>query len=293
MSLASSYTELLVLKSYFDRIYEILASRTEENLSKKNGITDIEEIKLSNVNFRYSEFEDMSLKNINLVIKKNEKVAIVGRSGCGKSTLLKVLSSLYIPNTGNFFINNKKITELNPREYRKSIGIINQHPDIFSGSIVENIILDGFDISKDSLYLENVIRLSDVQSIIEGLPLGIHTQISEGGANLSGGQKQKLALARALYKKPPLLIMDEPTSALDNPSEKNIMDNIKDLNMTCVVAAHRLNTIKNFDRILVMHNGEIVEEGSHNQLINQRGYYYEIYSNEIGKGKERYEEVNV
>ncbi|MGR5968255.1 ATP-binding cassette domain-containing protein [Bacillus paranthracis] len=170
---------------------------------------------------------------------------------------------------------------------------MNQHPDIFSGSIVENIILDGFDISKDSLYLENVIRLSDVQSIIEGLPLGIHTQISEGGANLSGGQKQKLALARALYKKPPLLIMDEPTSALDNLSEKNIMDNIKDLNMTCVVAAHRLNTIKNFDRILVMHNGEIVEEGSHNQLINQRGYYYEIYSNEIGKGKERYEEVNV
>ncbi|MFT0802175.1 peptidase domain-containing ABC transporter [Bacillus swezeyi] len=278
VSIAGFYTEFLVLKSYFYKIQEVINSKSEKNLEVKTNIDKIYELELKNVGFKYSEFEELTLNRINLKVFNNEKVAIVGRSGSGKSTLIKLLSGLYYPSYGEFLVNGKNFTTLNPKDYRKKIGIVNQHPSIFNNTIKDNIVLNNFE-TEDMNFLFEVVFDSGVDEIIQHLPLGLNTEVSENGSNLSGGQKQRIALARALFKKPSFILMDEPTSALDNISEKKIMDNILKSNLGCIVAAHRLHTIKEFDRIIVIEKGEIVEEGNHYFLMKQKGYYYNLYKN--------------
>ncbi|RDZ07682.1 peptidase domain-containing ABC transporter [Priestia megaterium] len=283
VSLANSYTDLILLSSYFSKLEEV--TNTTEIQSKSNLIQDttIDSIALQGVEYKYSTFEDPIVKDINLKILKGQKIAIVGKSGSGKSTLLKLLCGLLKPTNGHLAINDKGSVCYSDSFYEKKVGVVNQHPYIFNMSVKDNIVLNDYQEPKDNARLEQAIIYSDILDIVQGLPLGLLTQVSEGGENFSGGQRQKISIARALYKNPELLIMDEPTSSLDNISEEKIMDYLIRNDQTLVVAAHRLNTIRTFDRIIVMNEGEIVEEGTHHELIKQKGYYYNIYSTEETK----------
>ena len=216
-------------------------------------------------------------------IGKNEKIAIVGPSGSGKSTLLKVIAGMYAPTTGNVLLNDKDLSQLSQKQVRDKVSVVNQKPSIFNMSLRDNILMNSENVSEE-VFLQ-AVNDARVNEITNMLPMGYETQISEGGMNLSGGQMQRIAIARALVKEPELILMDEPTSALDNISENYIMNHIKDYKCPCIVVSHRLNTIQHFDRIIVINNGKIVEEGHHDDLIQNNGLYSYIYSGNLDTGE--------
>lgn len=276
ISLSSSYTDIMVLKTYLNKLYDILTTKPEQGLTQKTYAIINGNITLKNIYFKYSKFDLYTLKNISLSISPGEKIAIVGKSGSGKSTLLKILLGLFTPQQGNVYVDDIDIKNINIRNFRKQIGIVLQEPQLFNSTIKENIVFGNRDIDDD--HIEFVSKKAGILDIIKSLPLGLETIISEKGINLSGGQRQKIALARALINNPKILFMDEPTSSLDNEAEKDFMNQIFKLDTTCVVISHRLSTIDKFNRIIVMNNGEIVEQGTHYDLLNHNGYYYNIYN---------------
>ena len=282
ITIMGAFSSILLLRSYFGKLSEILEQNVPIEEEKEEFNEPYETIELRNVSFQYSKFEEPILKNINLTIGKNEKVAIVGPSGSGKSTLIKILSGLYSPSQGEVLLNGKNIKHLRQTSIRKKISMVNQNPAIFNMSLKDNILMNKSQIN-DELFLKAVDD-ARVGEIIESLPMGFETQISEGGMNLSGGQMQRIAIARAIVNQPELMIMDEPTSALDNISENYIMNRVKEYDFPCVVVSHRLNTIQHFDRVIVMYQGNIVEEGSHEELMKKRGLYSYIYSGNLNIG---------
>lgn len=276
ITVMNSYTQLLVLRSYFGKLSEILEQKTVTEDEKTVELEEYDSIELKDLQFRFSKFEEPILKNINLKIGKREKVAIVGPSGSGKSTLLKVLSGLYLPTSGNIYLNNEEMNTVTSKSVRKMISVVNQNPSIFNLSLKDNILMNSSNVSED--LLDKAINDARVDEITKMLPMGNETLISEGGMNLSGGQMQRIAIARALVKQPKLMLMDEPTSALDNISENYIMNRVKENECPCVIVSHRLNTIQHFDRIIVMNQGQIVEDGTHDDLMAKKGLYSYIYS---------------
>ncbi|MCA5014018.1 peptidase domain-containing ABC transporter [Enterococcus sp. S22(2020)] len=271
-----SYTELLLLRSYFGKLNEILEAKESPRLTQADEkITRIDEIAANDISFKYSHFEEEILTSVSFKIAAGEKVAIVGKSGSGKSTLLKLLAGLYDVSAGDIRFNDIDISKIDETSIKSCVSIVNQKPTIFNASLYENIVLNQNDVAQERV--EQAIFDSKVDEIIMNLPLGLETQISEGGMNLSGGQMQRISIARALVKETSLLLMDEPTSSLDNISENFIMNRLKMYDFTCIIVAHRLNTIKHFDRILVMDQGRIVEEGTHDELLALKGHYYSIY----------------
>lgn len=279
VTILGAYSSIVLLRSYFAKLSEILEQNILTDDDKDNFEEPYESVELKNVSFQYSQFEEPILKNINLKIGKNEKVAIVGPSGSGKSTLIKVLSGLYAPSQGEVLLNGKNINGLSQESIRKKISMVNQNPSIFNMSLRENILMNKDDVD-DEIFLK-AVEDARVNEIIQELPMGFETLISEGGMNLSGGQMQRIAIARAVVNQPELMVMDEPTSALDNVSENYIMNKIKEYEFPCVVVSHRLNTIKHFDRVIVMFKGNIVEEGSHDELMKKNGLYNYIYSGNL------------
>ena len=279
LNMLSTIVQYVMIKLYLERINEILAIDNSEEYGEKNIGNDIQGIAVENVFFRYSAFEPDILKGICINLKAKQKIAIVGLNGSGKSTLLKCLGGLLRPTQGKILINDVSINEIALNDLRSKISYINQEPVIFNASLRENIILNNNDYDED--YLQEVLRITMVDKLIEEMPAGMDTHISQDGMNLSGGQKQKIALARALLKKPKVLLMDEPTSSMDNLSEKRILNCIKDLDLICIVISHRLSTIMNFDRIVVINDGKIEEEGNHELLLHKNGLYSKIYMNEI------------
>lgn len=271
-----SYTEFLLLRSYFGKLNEILEAKEEPRLAIANAeITTVNQLTVADVSFKYSYFEEKILRSIDFSVASGDKIAIVGKSGSGKSTLLKLLAGLYDPTQGNININGIDMKQIKGPSLNKNISIVNQKPTIFNATLYDNIVLNPQESTEERI--ERAIVDSKVDEIIMNLPLGLETQISEGGMNLSGGQMQRISIARALAKETSLLLMDEPTSSLDNISENFIMDRLKTYDFTCIIVAHRLNTIKHFDRILVMDQGKLVEEGTHEELLALKGYYYSIY----------------
>lgn len=283
ITIMSSFSSILLLKSYFGKLSEILEQKVLVNEEKEEFNEEYKNIELKNVNFQYSKFEKMVLKDINLKIGKNEKVAIVGPSGSGKSTLIKLIAGLYSPTNGEILINGKNMENIKQTSIRSKISVVNQNPTIFNMSLKDNILMNKEGVSDERF--RKAVADAKVDEIIESLPMGYMTQISEGGMNLSGGQMQRIAIARAIVKNPELIIMDEPTSALDNISENYIMNRIKEYEFPCVVVSHRLNTIQHFDRIIVMFQGRIVEDGSHEELMKKKGLYSYIYSGNIEVGE--------
>ena len=282
VTIMGSYTQILLLRSYFGKLSEILEQKSTIDDEREDFNESYERLELKNVHFQYSKFEEEVLKDINLKIGKNEKIAIVGPSGSGKSTLLKIIAGMYAPTTGSVLLNNKDLSQLSQQQVREKVSVVNQNPAIFNMSLRDNILMNSENVSEE-VFLQ-AVNDARVNEITNMLPMGYETQISEGGMNLSGGQMQRIAIARALVKKPELILMDEPTSALDNISENYIMNHIKDYECPCIVVSHRLNTIQHFDRVIVINNGKIVEEGPHDELIKNNGLYSYIYSGSLNTG---------
>ena len=233
-------------------------------------------INVSHVNFRYGNRE-LVLNDISLHIKSGETVALVGESGSGKTTLAKLLMAFYSPESGAIMIGSQNIAFLNPKAVRQSIAYISQDVFLFSDTIRNNLTLGNQDVATEEI--ENACRISGADEFIQKLPMGYNTLIGENGNDLSGGQKQRLAIARALLKKPKILIMDEATSNLDTISEQNIKKAIRRIrgDITCIIIAHRFSTVIDCDTIYVMKNGTIAESGNHASLLAQNGLYKELY----------------
>ncbi|TEA45661.1 peptidase domain-containing ABC transporter [Bacillus sp. BH2] len=276
LSLSESYSDILTLKIYITKLLDILMTTKEKKGTEE--ITSTDSMLIDSLYFSYSRFSPPVLKNINLRINEGEKIAIVGRSGSGKSSLLKILMGLMKPTQGKVTLGGINLQDIAKSEYQKLIGVVTQSPQLFNKTLADNIRL-GRDISKHEL--ETAVLESDVNSIIYNLPQGLEMMVSEFGNNLSGGQKQKVTLARAIVNKPKWLFMDEPTSSLDNLAEKKLMDFILANNMTSIVVAHRFSQIEKFDRIIVLEDGMIVGAGEHEELLRQNEQYRSLYMSKI------------
>lgn len=276
ISISNNYTELVSLKSYFSRIQDVLKTKKEQEQVDKLIVPQQlkGKIEFRNVSFKYNRFNEEVIKNISFVIHPGKSVAIVGHSGSGKSTIAKLLLGLNKPTSGQILIDDIPIEQYNLVKLRALIGSVLQEAQLFNGTIKENIQMS-VEASDDE-----VIRAAQQACIyneIMSTPLGFDTIVTESGANFSGGQRQRLLLARALVSVPKVLILDEATSSLDNISEMYIKKSISKQPCTKLIIAHRLDTIQDADKILLLHDGQIIEEGDHASLIHQQGHYYDLY----------------
>lgn len=241
-------------------------------------------IRFEDVCFRYDVHGKYVLKHINLMVPLGKTTAIVGTSGSGKTTILKLLLGFYYPTKGQIYIDGENICDLNLDSWRARCGVVMQDGFIFSGSVAENIALSDQKPTIEKLkYAAEIARISER---IEALPMGYNTQLGETGLDLSGGEKQRIHIARAIYRNPDFLILDEATSSLDANNEREIIDNMELFckNKTVIIVAHRLSTVKNADHIIVLDKGEIVEQGTHDILTAQKGYYYQLVKNQLELG---------
>ncbi|SFF09470.1 bacteriocin-processing peptidase. Cysteine peptidase. MEROPS family C39 [Chitinophaga sp. CF118] len=239
-------------------------------------------ITISNLSFRYGAPKSpLVLKNVSMHIPRGKVTAIVGASGSGKTTLLKLLLKFYPPSEGQILIDEVNLQDISAQLWRNNVGTVMQDGFVFSDSIARNIAVDGERIQEEKLY--EAVRIANMHDFISKLPLGFTTRIGNSGSGLSGGQKQRLFIARAVYKDAKYLFFDEATSALDANNEKVIMQNLNQFykGRTVVVIAHRLSTVKNADQIIVMKDGEVVEEGHHSELTRSKGYYFELVKNQL------------
>lgn len=283
VSIFQTFNNFLLASSYLERIKDITDAVEEKNPENAKDITLSGEIKLENVSFAYTKNSEEVIKNVNLHIQRGQKVAIVGASGSGKSTLSKILLGLYEPTNGSIYYDDVNFNELNKQSVRKQLGIVPQDISLFNKSIFENIKMN-----KDSVTLEDVKKASEIAQIsteIEAMPMGYNTFVSDMGMNLSGGQRQRIALARAIISHPKLIILDEATSSLDTVNEVKVSNYFKSIGCTRIVIAHRLSTIIDSDVIYVMDKGQLVESGSHKELMLLNGLYASLY-----KAKEEQEE---
>ena len=231
-------------------------------------------IEMSHVSFRYEENTPYVLNDLSLDIKAGEYVAIVGRTGCGKSTLVRLLLGFEKPEKGGIFYDRHDLNSIDPRSLRKHIGVVIQNGQLFQGDIFSNITISAPELTLDEAW--EAAEMAGIAQDIRDMPMGMQTLISEGQGGISGGQKQRLMIARAVAPKPSILIFDEATSALDNKTQKQVSGALDKLNCTRIVIAHRLSTIRNCDRILVMDKGTIIEEGTYDDLIAQNGHFAEL-----------------
>lgn len=270
-------------KISFLRMNEIKQLKDEEELLSI-GTTSIlpekRDITLSNIIFQYSPNSPVVLKNIFLTIPQNKITAIVGGSGSGKSTLLKLLVRLYKPTAGEIKMGNMNIASINLHTWRNMCGVVMQDGKLFNDTILANIVLDDEHIDYERLH--KVCRMAQIAKEINGMPKGYETMIGERGRGISGGQKQRLLIARALYKEPDFLFLDEATNSLDVINEKKIVEalNAAFKDRTVIVVAHRLSTIRNADQIIVLHQGRIAEIGNHENLMTKKGEYFKLVSSQ-------------
>lgn len=252
----------------------------------KSPSFEMDDIIIDKVTFKYpGSFNPFVIKNISFVIPKNKITAIVGTSGSGKTTLMKLLMMYYFPNSGSINLGMNKFQELHPDAWRNKCGVVLQDGHIFSGTIGYNIALCNADeIDKESLL--RALKISCLEEFVNSLPLGLETKIGNIGIQLSGGQSQRVLIARAIYKSPEFLFFDEATSSLDANTEKAILNNLNEFfkGRTVVVVAHRLSTVKNADQIIVLEQGEILEQGNHSELVEKRDKYYSLVKNQLELG---------
>ncbi len=269
-----------------ERLGDVLDMEPEqrpEEVASRVVLPDLQgHIAFEGVYFRYGGDETAYvLENISFEIKPGELVAIVGRSGSGKTTLAKLLVGFYPPTDGRIVVDGYDMATIDKEYYRAQVGYVMQSNLLFSGTIAENIASG--DEAPDRRRIEEVARMADAHAFIRKMPLGYEQIVGERGVGLSGGQIQRLCIARALYHDPRLLVFDEATSALDTQSESNIISNMHDIlaGRTAVVIAHRLSTIMRADKILVLYEGSIVEQGRHDELVERRGMYYQLVQKQL------------
>jgi ATP-binding cassette subfamily B protein len=254
---------------------------------------NIETLSFDRVSFQHQTASHKAIDNISFDVKVGETIAFVGPSGSGKSTLMKLLVGLYRPLEGNIFYNKLDENTIHFDDLRKQIGFVTQDTNLFSGTIKENLLFVNPTATEETL--NEVLQKASCANLISRAEKGLDTLIGEGGLKLSGGEKQRLSIARALLRKPHLLIFDEATSALDSITEEEITNTIKDISnakeQISILIAHRLSTIMHADRIYVLEKGEVVETGTHEKLIGEKGLYYAMWRQQIGERKKISEKI--
>jgi ATP-binding cassette subfamily B protein len=273
-------------KISIDRIKEIHELEPEDStLIKEQSILNNGAIELKNVYFKYNELDASYLfENLNLEIPKGKITAIVGTSGSGKTTLLKLILKFYELKKGSIFIGNQKLNDTQSSLWRSKCGVVMQNGFLFGKTIAENIALSDEKIDFERLHY--AIKIANIEQFIEELPLKLNTKIGSAGAGVSQGQQQRILIARAVYKNPQYIFLDEATSSLDANNEKVIIDNLNEFfkGKTVVVVAHRLSTVKNADKIVVLERGKIIEEGTHTDLVKAKGAYFNLVKNQLELG---------
>ena len=266
--------------SGYERFLEIMsiepAIKDKDNAVEKNDFKG--DVAFTDVSFRYNDKNDYVLKNVSLAVKAGEYVALVGSSGAGKTTLCSLIPRFYDVTSGSISVDGVDVRDLKLRCLRNNIGIVQQDVYLFAGSIIENIRYGRPGATDEEVY--EAAKKANAHEFIMSLPEGYDTDIGQRGIKLSGGQKQRLSIARVFLKNPPILIFDEATSALDNESEKVVQESLETLaaNRTTFVIAHRLSTIRNAERILVLTEDGIAESGTHKELMEKQGVYYNLYN---------------
>ncbi|MBL4746443.1 MAG: peptidase domain-containing ABC transporter [Flavobacteriaceae bacterium] len=265
-----------------DRLFEIMDLEREETENKfKLTATNIGDITFKNVMFRYGTRVEV-FDNFNLQIKKGSITAIVGESGSGKSTLISLLQNIYPIQKGIISIGDYDLKYIENKSLRQLVSVVPQKIDLFAGNVIENIAVGDFEPD-----MERILRICKnigIQEFIDTLPNGFNTYLGENGASLSGGQKQRIAIARALYKQPEILVLDEATSSLDSSSENYIQRSIQNLrsqNKTIILISHRLSTVAQADKIVVLADGKVLEQGSHEELLTKKEHYYNLWQQQI------------
>ena len=266
------------------RINEFLNKRSEiENISPNKSSKIDGEIIFKNVTYKYLETEIIATKNVSFILKKGSKLGITGSTGSGKSTLMNLICRLYDIEEGEILIDNNPVKKINLKSLRETIGYVPQDTFLFSDTIMNNIKFGLNNATENDVI--NACKTAKIHNEIINFDKGYETLLGERGINLSGGQKQRISIARALIKKPKILILDDCLSAMDTETEKEILQSLEDYTkgITSIIISHRISSIKNADNIIVLENGSIVQQGTHNQLIDQNGYYKQLYYKQIIK----------
>lgn len=267
------------------RLEDILEIPIEHIPEKTTSLGRLESLEFKNLSFSYRTAHNHALSNISFAMKKGETVAFVGPSGSGKTSLVKLLVGLYKPTEGNISYNNISESEIDLQELRQQIGFVTQDTQLFAGTIKENLLF--VNPNATDVEILDVLHKSAADNLLARAEKGIDTIIGEGGVKISGGEKQRISIARALLRKPSILVFDEATSSLDSLTEEEITKTIKDLNSEkkhlTILVAHRLSTIMHADRINVLEKGFLVESGTHAELLEQKGLYYAMWRQQIGE----------
>lgn len=270
-------------KISLERLNEIHEKEDEENRNKQiiKNIKPDEDISIKDISFRYIGSDENVLDNLSLQIPAKKITAIVGASGSGKTTLMKLLLKFYDPSKGSIFYGDHHLDNISHKVWRSNCGVVMQEGYVFNDTIAYNIAVGEDTIDEEKLL--HAVKIANIYDFIQSLPLGFNTKIGNEGVGMSTGQKQRLFIARAVYKNPNLLFFDEATSALDAKNERIIMENLNRFfeDKTVVIIAHRLSTVKNADQIVVIDDGEIKEIGTHQELINEKGRYYTLVRNQL------------
>ena len=258
---------LTMVQPFFDAVPEV--SDGKQVLTRLSG-----GIEMNNVSFRYSENMPLIIDNLSLKIRPGQYVAIVGKTGCGKSTLMRLLLGFEHPQKGAIYYDGKDLERIDLRSLRRRVGVVMQSGKLFQGDIYSNIVISAPWLSQDEAW--EAAELAGIADDIRMMPMGMNTIISEGSGGISGGQRQRLMIARAVAPKPKILMFDEATSALDNMTQKKVSESLDALKCTRIIIAHRLSTIKQCDRIIVLDHGKIIEDGKYDELIAKNGFFAEL-----------------
>ena len=274
MSVAGIALTAARIKPVFEMAKPIMNAEPEISEGKQTVTKISGGIELSHVSFRYDVNSPLVVDDLSLKIRPGQYVAVGGKTGCGKSTLLRLLLGFEKPQKGAIYYDGRDIETVDLRSLRKKIGVVTQNGKLFQGDIYSNIVISAPYLSVDDAW--KAAEVADIAEDIRKMPMGMHTIISEGAGGISGGQKQRLMIARAVAPNPKILMFDEATSALDNITQKKVSEALDGLKCTRIVIAHRLSTIKQCDRIIVLDGGKIAEDGTYDELLAKKGYFYEL-----------------
>ncbi|MDT7828353.1 peptidase domain-containing ABC transporter [Pricia sp. S334] len=267
----------------YARLREVHATAPKTYRQEIEYISAAPSIRFKNVSFSYDHGSRFRLEGLNLYIPPNKTTAIVGTSGTGKTTILKLLLKYAPPDTGEILIDNISLGALNEDYWRNKVAVVMQEGNVFYDTLLNNLTESDSERPVDNARLLKSLRLSNLGDMVNSLPNGIHTKVGKNGIQLSGGEKQRLLIARAIYKDAPIVILDEATSALDSENERQIIANLKDFlgDRTAITIAHRLSTIRNADNIVVIGPTGVLEQGRHDQLLASKGHYYRLIGNQL------------